>query len=88
MASNSQAVHRRLAELLPEEIYFRFNVIRGLDDIILSDWENSSRISAHTRNYLHEPYIERDIKDAHGFLFKVRDSCTIYFLYRIAKAIS
>ena len=62
MASNSQAVHRRLTELVPEDIYFRFNVTRGLDDIDLSDWENSSTISAHTRNYVHEPSVERDIK--------------------------
>jgi hypothetical protein len=62
MASNSQAVHRRLTELLPEDIYFRFNVTRGLDDIVLFDWDKSSTISAHTRNYVHEPYVERDIK--------------------------
>lgn len=32
--------------------YFRFNVDQGLKDITLSDWENTSTISAHTRNYL------------------------------------
>lgn len=61
MATNSEAVHRRLAKRLPEDMYFRFDVIRGLDDITLSDWEKSSRISAHTTNYLSETYVERAI---------------------------
>ncbi|KAL1978249.1 hypothetical protein VTN31DRAFT_1108 [Thermomyces dupontii] len=34
--------------------YFRFNVDQGLRDITLSDWKKTSRISAHTRNYLAE----------------------------------
>ncbi|KAJ5243803.1 hypothetical protein N7489_003899 [Penicillium chrysogenum] len=32
--------------------YFRFNVDQGLQDITLSDWEEASKISAHTQNYL------------------------------------
>jgi hypothetical protein len=32
--------------------YYRFNVDQGLHDITLSDWEQASTISAHTRNYL------------------------------------
>ncbi|KAI1118120.1 acyl transferase/acyl hydrolase/lysophospholipase [Nemania sp. NC0429] len=32
--------------------YHRFNVDSGLQDIILSDWEKSSTISGHTKNYL------------------------------------
>ena len=61
MATNSEAVHRRLAKRLPEELYFRFNVIHGLDDITLSDWDKSSKISAHTNNYLRETFVERAI---------------------------
>jgi patatin-like phospholipase/acyl hydrolase len=61
MASNSEAVNRRLAESLPEDIYFRFNVTHGLDDISLSDWEKSSKISAHTANYLSDVYVKRAI---------------------------
>ncbi|KAK4869137.1 hypothetical protein LT330_006137 [Penicillium expansum] len=34
--------------------YFRFNVERGLEDIKLSDWEQTSKISEHTRDYLRE----------------------------------
>jgi hypothetical protein len=70
MASNSQAVHRRLADLLPEELYFRFNVTRGLDDVILSDWEKSSKISAHTGNYLRDPHVERTIRKCAGILIQ------------------
>jgi patatin-like phospholipase/acyl hydrolase len=61
MATNSEAVHRRLAKRLPEELYFRFDVTRGLDDITLYDWEKSSRVSAHTANYLAEVHAERSI---------------------------
>ncbi|GKT52040.1 uncharacterized protein ColSpa_12221 [Colletotrichum spaethianum] len=31
-----------------------FNVDKGLEDVTLSDWEKSSTISAHTRNYIDE----------------------------------
>ena len=34
--------------------YYRFNVDNGLQDVTLSDWEKTSQISAHTRNYLGE----------------------------------
>lgn len=55
MATTSRKVDSRLVEQYSDEgMYFRFNVDRGLDDITLSDWEKSSKISAHTRNYLEE----------------------------------
>lgn len=34
MATSSEAAHRRLGRRLPEDVYFRFNVVRGLNDII------------------------------------------------------
>jgi hypothetical protein len=61
MATNSEAVHRRLAKRLPEELCFRFDVTLGLDDITLSDWEKSSRVSAYTANYLANIHVERSI---------------------------
>ena len=61
MASNSDAVHHRLAGNHPEGVYFRFNVVRGLDDVALSDWNKSSRISAHTSNYLEDVHVKRAI---------------------------
>ncbi|CAJ0544308.1 Ff.00g035520.m01.CDS01 [Fusarium sp. VM40] len=55
MATTSRKVDSRLVEQYSDEgVYFRFNVDRGLDDVTLSDWEKSSKISAHTRNYLEE----------------------------------
>lgn len=55
MATTSRKVDSRLVEQYSDEgVYFRFNVDRGLDDVTLSDWEKSSKISAHTRNYLNE----------------------------------
>jgi hypothetical protein len=55
MATTSRKVDSRLVEQYGDEgVYYRFNVDRGLDDVTLSDWEKSSKISAHTRNYLEE----------------------------------
>lgn len=34
--------------------YYRFNVDRGLEDVTLADWKMTSKISAHTHNYLQE----------------------------------
>ncbi|RYO58845.1 hypothetical protein AA0116_g7222 [Alternaria tenuissima] len=62
MASNSQAVHERLLRSRPLADYFRFNVTKGLEDITLSDWKQSSTISAHTSNYLGELEVERQIE--------------------------
>ncbi|RYN72861.1 hypothetical protein AA0120_g12698 [Alternaria tenuissima] len=74
MASHSQAVHRRLSQRLSEAVYFRFDVTRGLDDVTLSDWKESSTISAHTRNYLAEVDVERQIKRCAGILSQDTDS--------------
>ena len=55
MASSSQKVAQRLKNAYSDEdIYYRFDVLRGLEDVILSDWKETSSISAHTRNYLSE----------------------------------
>ncbi|CAN9473751.1 unnamed protein product [Alternaria alternata] len=74
MASHSQAVHRRLSHRLSEAAYFRFDVTRGLDDVTLSDWKESSTISAHTRNYLAEIDVERQIKRCARILMQDTDS--------------
>ena len=53
MAASSQQVADRLDEIYSEgNIYFPFDVSKGLEDIELSDWKETSRIAAHTRNYL------------------------------------
>lgn len=58
MATSSKKVADRLDELYSNtnntNIYFRFDVSHGLEDIGLSDWKETSTISAHTRNYLEE----------------------------------
>ena len=55
MATSSQKVAQRLDELYSNgNVYHRFNVPRGLEDVTLSDWKEMSNISAHTRNYLAE----------------------------------
>lgn len=72
MATSSEAVHRRLRRRLLEGVHFRFDVVRGLGDITLSDWEKSSRISAHTTNYLAEFHVEGRSRNVPVFLHKVR----------------
>jgi patatin-like phospholipase/acyl hydrolase len=55
MASSSRKVADRLDSRFDDNpIYYRFDVRRGLEDISLSDWKETSTISAHTRNYLQE----------------------------------
>ncbi|KAL1989597.1 hypothetical protein VTN49DRAFT_6794 [Thermomyces lanuginosus] len=55
MATSSNRVARSLNDRFEgDSQYFRFNVDQGLKDITISDWEEPSRISAHTRNYLTE----------------------------------
>lgn len=53
MASESTRVARRLENTYTDGgQYYRFNVERGLEDITLSDYQETSTIAAHTRNYL------------------------------------
>lgn len=55
MATSSQKVAQRLESVYSDgALYYRFDVSYGLEDIVLSDWKETSRISAHTRNYLAE----------------------------------
>lgn len=51
MASSSTMVAERVKYRNDLGQYCRFNVDRGLEDITLSDWEQTSTISAHTGNY-------------------------------------
>ncbi|KAK2051834.1 hypothetical protein LY76DRAFT_373373 [Colletotrichum caudatum] len=55
MATSSKKVAARMDRQYGDSHqYFRFNVDKGLEDVTLSDWERSSTISAHTRNYIEE----------------------------------
>ena len=55
MATSSEKVALRLNKSAGGGTdYFRFNVERGLEDVTLADWERTSQIAAHTRNYLAE----------------------------------
>ncbi|CAI4214250.1 unnamed protein product [Parascedosporium putredinis] len=53
MATSSMAVASRLDDRFGESgQYTRFNVEKGLEGTVLSDWDKASQISAHTQNYL------------------------------------
>jgi len=65
MATSSKQVAARLdGQYGDDGRYHRFNVDKGLEDVILSDWDKASKISAHTQNYLQENRrkIERFVK--------------------------
>lgn len=63
MASSSKAVAARLDSQYGDGgQYYRFNVDQGLKDVTLSDWKESSTISAHTHNYLNDSNRKRKIK--------------------------
>ncbi|KAI1170819.1 hypothetical protein F4777DRAFT_567873 [Nemania sp. FL0916] len=71
LATSSKAVAERLDyQYKHSDLYFRFNVEQGLNDVTLSDWEKTSRISAHTKNYLEEnrtailKYVDRLLSDS------------------------
>ncbi|RYN91435.1 hypothetical protein AA0119_g10441 [Alternaria tenuissima] len=78
MATNSQAVHERLLRSRPLADYFRFNVTKGLEDMTLSDWKQSSTISAHTSNYLRELEVERQIERCAKILAQDTDPISSY----------
>ncbi|KAL0938197.1 phosphorylase superfamily protein [Colletotrichum truncatum] len=55
MATSSKKVAASMDEQYGgSDQYFRFNVEKGLEDVVLSDWEKASKISAHTKNYIQE----------------------------------
>jgi hypothetical protein len=54
VTSSKQVAARMEAGFRDDGGYFRFNVERGLEDTTMSDWKETSNISAHTRNYLSE----------------------------------
>jgi patatin-like phospholipase/acyl hydrolase len=55
MATSSRTVATRLDRRYGDDgQYYRLNVDQGLQDITLSDWDQASSISAHTRNYITE----------------------------------
>lgn len=62
MTTTTKKVALRLDERYGDSgVYHRFNVDQGLKDVTLSDWEKSSKISAHTRNYLAQSQTQRAI---------------------------
>ncbi|KAI0098636.1 acyl transferase/acyl hydrolase/lysophospholipase [Nemania sp. FL0031] len=61
LATTSGKVHSQMEERHRESDYSRFNVIDGLHDVTLSDWEESSRIITHTHNYIKSAAVKRQI---------------------------
>ncbi|KAK5636930.1 hypothetical protein RRF57_012642 [Xylaria bambusicola] len=75
MASSSRKVEAALYDRYGDDgQYYRFVVNEGLGNIALSDWELTSQISAHTRNYLRsqEKRIKLYVDDTQTNRFSVK----------------
>jgi hypothetical protein len=68
MATSSQRVADAMESQLEREMYYRFNVIKGLSLIGLADWKTRSEIAGHTSNYLREIAQIRRIQECVGGL--------------------
>ena len=59
MASDCEEKHQEAARFfgVDRDIYFRFNVDRGLDEVGVEEWKMLPKVAAHTHQYLrmHDP---------------------------------
>jgi len=44
-------------------LYNRLNVDRGLEDVLLEDWEKLSEVTTHTMEYLRKPEISKSVDE-------------------------
>lgn len=63
MATSSQRVADAMDRQLRPQMYYRFNVIKGLSRVDLADWKKKSEIACHTSNYLRSPIQIRRIEE-------------------------
>jgi hypothetical protein len=61
MATSSTTIENAMDAQLEPNMYYRFNVIKGLSRINLAEWSKWSEIATHTGNYLREPKQGRGI---------------------------
>ena len=74
MASNSKRVADELADTWRDDVYYRFNVTKGMEDVSLSDVAKISSISAHSRNYIRD--VQKRLSECSAALQKPqRDAC-------------
>jgi hypothetical protein len=48
--------------------YFRFNVLRGMDDIGLEEWSKVEVMTDFTRSYLQSPLVDDELRRCAGGL--------------------
>ena len=75
LSTNSERIHRQVwgeAHSQDESAqfpYFRFNVLRGMDQIGLEEWRKRERMTAMTLNFLGDPEVKEELrKCAEGLL--------------------
>ena len=58
----AMAIDKRFAEI--PNVYFRFNVEQGMQDVTLAQWDRLGEVETHTKAYLQQPDIDRKIDAA------------------------
>ncbi|KAJ9656038.1 hypothetical protein H2201_008664 [Coniosporium apollinis] len=54
MATSSARAAESMDRQLSHDMYYRFNVSKGLSEVSLADWTKKSKIASHTSNYLRD----------------------------------
>lgn len=58
--STATALARRFERL--DDVYFRLNVTHGAGQISLEEWDRMGEVQTHTRAYLQEPSVRRQVE--------------------------
>jgi predicted acylesterase/phospholipase RssA len=68
LSTNSESTHRRVweeANSQDESVqfpYFRFNVPRGMEEIMLEEWKKAEEVADMTRSYLGYPDVKEELR--------------------------
>lgn len=58
--STATALARRFERL--DDVYFRLNVTHGAGQISLEEWDRMGEVQTHTRAYLQDPSVRRQVE--------------------------
>jgi hypothetical protein len=60
--TTAQAIAKRFRNM--SNLYFRFNVEQGLQEVTLAQWDQLDKVTAHTRHYLKMQEVDKRIESA------------------------
>jgi hypothetical protein len=58
----SEAMARRFQHV--QNVYFRFSVDRGMQGVLMEEWDKMNEVSAYTQQYMKMQNVDRSIEDA------------------------